>query len=196
MVDLGWSAARVSLVHRGWAADSRVLDSLGVRAIHAAIVESMGVDLEVADYLLMDLGLSVPGDRRARTRGHGEDRRRQPPMDVGPGPVGAMGVAGGGRIAAELIRGHFERVMEETRASVAYAEHRFMGLAVGGVVMVGGGAEIPGVVEMMRAELGVPVSPWSVGLAGVDEAREAGDPAVGPRLAVATGLCLRDGGVV
>ena len=188
VVDAAWSAARVSLVRCGGVVDSRLLEPLGLKTLHANVMEAVDTDAEAADYLLAQHGLVPIGDRRASPREGSIDRRALAPAAL------AGGVAGCVRIASEVVRNHFEKIAEETRASITYAEHRFTGLGVSGVVLVGGGAEVPGAAALLRGQLDPPVTPWGGSSPATDDSEGPPTGMLSPAFALASGLAMWEGG--
>jgi len=162
LIDLGWTAARVTALLGGTIVFERSNDDAGLRHLHQQVIDALGVEPEAAD-LLLRRGQAEPADEES------DDT--------------AAWRAALGEVAA-LAAGHFEAAAREIGAAVQYVGHRYPDAAVSGASVVGGGAAVPGAIDLIVRELGtesMDVGPAALGLLGA----AAGDAAA---LALAVGL--------
>jgi Tfp pilus assembly PilM family ATPase len=125
----------LSLLHQGAVVYGRVLADGGVAHLHAALARRLGLDGEVIDYLLGEVGLADDGNA-----GGDED-------------------GGGGSDAPDdaraLLAGYADGVARELQVSFSYATHQYPDAAVAKLLLVGGGAALPGLPARLSATLGV-----------------------------------------
>ena len=131
ILDVGWTAASLSLMHQGVVIYGRTLGDVGVCKLYQTLANRLGLEEDVIDYLLGETGLGDAGPASAA------DARR--------GPVDAAG----------LIAAHFEAAVQELKVSLTYAQHQYHETAVSRLLLVGGGACIPGVAAHLSKTLGV-----------------------------------------
>jgi Tfp pilus assembly PilM family ATPase len=166
MLDLGWSAARLSLVHgaegRGVIAYERELPEAGAARFVSEVERRTGLPADIIRAELFSRATLGPRERS-------EALRREASAS-----------------AADLAQG----LAEEAAVSLAYAAHRYPMLTSGGaiagarVVLAGAGAMLPHVAQALAEKIpGVEVSTMSPAQA----APGAGDD---PRLVGALGLAL------
>lgn len=121
-VDLGWHGARLVLLHGGTVIYERMLGGVGLASV-AQIIERDGrLEADLVRHLLCRVGLSTPPDDSPYTRLSGMLRN--------------------------ALEAHFTAVTQEVRLSLAYAANQYRGTKVGQrLLLVGGGAEVPGLAE-------------------------------------------------
>jgi Tfp pilus assembly PilM family ATPase len=142
IVDLGWSAATLSLMHRGVAIYGRTLGDSGICKLYHTLATRLGLEIEVIDYLLADSGIAG--------------------TDAGHAAQGAVASATTGirkakaaTDAAGLIAAHFEAAVHELQVSLTYAQHQYPDTPLSRLLVVGGGGCIRGVTEHLRRTLGI-----------------------------------------
>jgi Tfp pilus assembly PilM family ATPase len=131
ILDVGWTAAALSLMHQGVVIYGRTLGDGGISKLYQTLANRLGLEDDVIDYLLGETGL---GDA---------------------GPAGAAAARRGPVDAGGLIAAHFEAAVEELKVSLTYAQHQYHETAVSRLLLVGGGACIPGVAAHLSKTLGV-----------------------------------------
>jgi Tfp pilus assembly PilM family ATPase len=131
VLDWGWTGAALVLLHKGVVVYERRLPDSGLRPLHAALCQRLSVDAEVADHVLSSIGLRTA----------------------------APGVEAGEELVADaqtLITEHVHTIATELTASFSYTTHRYAA-PVGRLVLIGGGAAMPGLAEHLTPGLGIPV---------------------------------------
>lgn len=159
-LDVGWGATMLTLVHRGAVIYDRALHDAGLAELHATVGRRVGLDAECVDYLLAHAAEEVPlvpaGRALPATPVAGSaayDRR-----------AGALAVADDPEAvdlpdeARAVLAGHADEVAKELDVSFAYATHQYPDAAIGRLVLVGGGARLPGFARRLSAGLGVPAA--------------------------------------
>jgi Tfp pilus assembly PilM family ATPase len=131
ILDVGWTAASLSLMHQGVVIYGRTLGDGGVCKLYQTLANRLGLEEDVIDYLLGETGVGDAGPEGAA------DKRRAP-VD-----------------AAGLIAAHFEAAVQELQVSLTYAQHQYHETAVSRLLLVGGGAGIRGVAAHLSKALGV-----------------------------------------
>lgn len=126
VLDLGWRAARLVLMHQGTIVYERRLSEAGLAPLGQAIASELRVEPAIAEYLLTDVGLGRPAGETVENAG--EDL---PQLDE----------------AHRVIRDHFGPLCLEVQSSMAYLEHQYGETSRLGAALVGGGAMIPGLAE-------------------------------------------------
>ena len=109
ILDLGWSAASLSLIHCGAIIYGRVLADGGLGTLHHTLVRRLNLELDVVDYLLTEVGLSVrlPVGDDDQTDPNGEEA-----IDL---PEDARG----------LLAAHIDGLVRELLASFSYASRQY-----------------------------------------------------------------------
>lgn len=95
-------------------------------------------------------------------------------------------------VIRKLMRAHFDRLVEELRVPLAYANHQFPGEGVKRLLLIGGGAGVPGLAGYFEAKLGLEVkraAPSDLVDSPPEMAARAGNPA----LTCAVGLAQFEG---
>lgn len=160
ILDLGWTSARLVLLYGGAVVYERRL----ARGALEPLVASLGDDLEVGP---------EAGERLLRTRGL---QRSQSAGEPGP----QLGKLRAG------VAAYFTAMMEEMRIPLSYLANQYPDAALERLLLVGGGAQIPGLKDHLtsglqwQTEVALPTK-----LAGCPTSF---DEEFGPALAVAMGL--------
>lgn len=133
-LDINWSECTVALLHKGVVVYQRALMDGGLMRLRQRLVQDVGCAAEVADVLIGQLGGTTTQVQLAR-----ESNSRC--------------IAEANRVIAE----HLGFIMQEVRASCSYLGHRFADAAPRSLVVVGGGANIPGALEILGRGLDMEV---------------------------------------
>ena len=102
---------------------------------------------------------------------------------IGPGPDAAP--ASYDAASLEMVRkhmqAHFDKLLDELRVPLSYANHQFPGEGVKRLLLIGGGAGVPGLASYFEARLGLEVkraAPSDVVDSPPELAAKAGNPAL------------------
>jgi Tfp pilus assembly PilM family ATPase len=126
ILDFGWNAATLVLVHQGIVFYERKITEGGLCRLHRELCQRLNIDSTVADYVLEDVGLEQSADQTA------------PPE------------------ARDLLLGHLETLIAELLASFEYCSHQFGDAAPSQLLVIGGGAAVPGFVDLLAIQSGIP----------------------------------------
>lgn len=121
IVDLGWGAAEVALLYRDAIIYCRSLPDAGLSRLRESISRRLRVEDEMLDYILGEVGLPTS------------------PAEESGGNVPAE--------ARDIVAAHVDALVQELLASFSYATHQYPDASVTRVLLVGGGSQVPGVVE-------------------------------------------------
>jgi Tfp pilus assembly PilM family ATPase len=172
ILDLGWGPATLTIAHHGLITFSRQLPDGAVGPLHAGLCRQLGVEPDVADYLLAEVGLQA-GPASPDDRGEGGEAVELP--DEG----------------RRLIGGFVDVLAKELSLSCSYAANQYPDSGVARVLLVGGGAGTAGLADRLAAVLGVEVTPAAP--AGLVEC-EPGllSACASPGMTLALGLAMRE----
>ena len=131
ILDLGWSAARLFLLHRGIIIYERNIPSAGLNALHASFGNT-DTDPRVIDQIIIEK-LTTNNDQSSN------DRRNKHPQ------------------ALNAITSYLDFIIEEIHQSFSYATHRYRNTTSESLAITGGGATIPYVEQFMVENLKSPV---------------------------------------
>lgn len=179
IVDLGWSAATLSLMHEGVTVYGRTLGDSGIRKLYHTLATRLGLEIDVIDYLLADSGLA--GTEAVACA-----------IDA---PASAPRKTKVAADAAGLVAAHFEAAINELQVSIAYAQRQYPDTPLSRLLVVGGGGCIRGVTEHLRRALQMDIrsaAPADVASCAPDLSELCGSPS----LMAALGLALFDGTIV
>ena len=146
IVDLGWTAATLSLMHQGVVIYGRTLGDCGIFKLYQTLAGRLGMEIDVIDYLLADSGLD------------GTEAQAKAGDAAAPAVDEQLGVRRKAKAATDargLIAAHFEAAMQELRVSLSYAQHQYPDTPLSRLLVVGGGGCIRGVTEHLRSVLGI-----------------------------------------
>lgn len=171
LVDLGARSAELVLLYKGAVIYTRSLPDVGMDPLRDAIAARLKVERDVADFLLTRVGLA-----QAKTSNGDQAETESADTDVPPE-------------ARAMMAGHFDGIAQELAASFSYAVHQYRDAAVSRLLMVGGGAGIPGAAAYLTQATGIEA------FAASPAALCAFDPALAelcasPALTAALGLAL------
>ena len=147
ILDLGWTSARVLLLHQTVVVYERALNEFGLAGL------------------------------------------------VGPGPgaeaasrLWSEGLSGS---AAATVKTHFQRLAGELRIALSYLANQYSDAELAGLFLTGGGAELPGLTDLLGSILDVPVQ--AVRPSELDECSPTLASPCGPAFVDAVGLCRLEG---
>jgi len=130
VLDLGWSRGELIALHGETVIVQRPLPEAGVHSAHGALLRELDLDAELAEIITEQIGFD------------GEIEGAEP---------GAM------QIVRDALTAHAERTIAEVRSSLSYVSHRYPDARLSGVLLVGGGAAMPGLRGRIAAALPCPV---------------------------------------
>lgn len=128
LLDMGWAAARVVLLYRDAVVYERTLGETGIRPLFEAMSKKLALSAETIDSILGEVGIQSDAD--------GEKT----------GWESFRAVRG-------MISAHLASMLEEVRLSFSYATGQYRDAALERLILVGGGAAIPGVREYISSAL-------------------------------------------
>ncbi|CAN5702980.1 type IV pilus assembly protein PilM [soil metagenome] len=168
MVDIGWRAVRLFVVHQGVVSYQRSLAGYGMQRLYKALAEHLDVrgGDEVVDEVLRRVTFTdVAGNRESDLAAANPEARR-------------------------VLRSHFDSVAAEVLTSISYTSHQYPDAPVSRLVVCGGGASLNGVTEYLGGQLNIKAA-----VARAGDLLRVGDPSVADdaSLTLAIGLALNDG---
>jgi type IV pilus assembly protein PilM len=126
ILDFGWNAATLVLVHQGIVFYERKIVEGGLGRLHRELCQRLNIDVAVADYVLEDVGLEQSANQST------------PPE------------------ARDVLLAHLETLVSELLASFEYCGHQFGEAAPSQLLIIGGGAAVPGFVDLLSMQSGIP----------------------------------------
>lgn len=132
ILDIGWTSAKLILLHEGVIIYERTLAEGGTKHLAAAMTDRFALEDDTSDYLLREVGLDEQIDETSD----------------GGVPFGEL---------RGMIAGHIDALASALEAPFSYIVHQYREAAVDRLLLVGGGASIPGVVEYMAEYLNMKV---------------------------------------
>lgn len=151
ILGLGWDGVRVIVAHGPVIVYERALGGCAFRQVHDAVRAGLDDDEEAADYLLFEVGMNEEEE--------GPSKRLL-------------------NLVQNAIRDNATGVARELEASLAYAAQEY-GTTVDRLLLVGEGATIPGIADVLHAETQLPtmpIAPDRVGRAAATAALAASSP--------------------
>ena len=131
VLDVAWHSCQLLLIHQGVVVYERSLVESGIRRAGEALSKRLSLDGPALDVLLTEVGL-----------------------DGGKTDAEDAAVLG---VVRELLSKQFDEVVEELRAPFSYAVQQYPDSYVDQLLLVGGGAAIPGLDAYLRSALGIDV---------------------------------------
>lgn len=135
IVDLGWSRTDIALFVGDVLVYERSLDSAGLEHAHCEITRRLGIEDEVAAWLVEHGGMSAP------TGAHDADKERLLSE------------------AVELVEDYARSIAGEVTTSQAYGGRRFGNGLTPRVLLLGGAVRVPGLVELLDGAVQGGVTP-------------------------------------
>lgn len=134
VLELGWSSAQLLIMHGRVLVYERVMRELGIRQLHRQLHEQRNIDSELADYLMSAVGCAPTVAQHAgRDDGRGLEQTED---------------------ARSVFLAYADSIANELRVSMSYAQRRFEG-TLSRVLITGGGADAPGIVERIAQRASV-----------------------------------------
>ncbi len=167
IVDVGWRAVRLFVVHRGVVSYQRSLSGYGVERLHKELADQLDLrgKAPIVDEVLRRVSLNASGERV------GSERESDNPE------------------SRRALRSHFDAVAAEIITSLSYTSHQYPDAPVSRVVICGGGASIAGLAEYLQGQLKITTTIARAGeLLRISDGVIAADPS----LTLAIGLALND----
>ena len=159
VLDLEWNGTMLLLVFEGTVFYQRTMSEGAVRQLVQAITEGLALDEEAALLLLAEVGLAPRGPEHAS---HAE-------------------------AISPMISKYLDVMAHSLQSPLAYAAAQYPGSSVSGLLLVGHGAGIPGVADVLQQRLGMSVR--AVAPADVVQGQPSlGAKAQDPSLVAAIGL--------
>ncbi len=168
LVDLGWTQMRVTALLGGVIVFERGNDEGGTCHLHEQLSASLSITPEAADVLICRTGLE-PATLRDE--------------DEAPAWRAAVGEVHTG------IASHFEDIARDLGMAINYVGHRYPDTSVDQVILIGGGAALPGVADYIGSSLGAPARAAEAEALGIRQAQDD----QGCSLALAMGLARHSG---
>ncbi len=136
LLDMGWGAARLALVHSEVVVFERVLNGCGLGSLLNQVSKVLGLELAEADALLQNVGISTGLDAPEQ-----QDSR----------------ISAAASVLRPVISAFLDEVATELIASFEYAEHEFSDTDTHRIVLTGGGACVSGVAEYLNNSMSAEV---------------------------------------
>lgn len=128
IIDVGWTATTLSLIHGSTLIYTRGVEEAGLRKLYERAMPRMAVDEQRLDRLLA-------GTDEESTERRGIERELQAQLEQ-----------------------HSSILSRELMASLTYAGHRYPGVARGTLLLCGGGAELAGLAHRVSTTIGAPAA--------------------------------------
>lgn len=122
ILDVGWMSARLILLFRGQIVFERTLEESGVAPVHRMLSHRFSLESGDVDHLI----LAAAHDEALQTRLSGVLQEMQ-----------------------SMLTSQYEAMAQEVRVSLTYVTHRFAAPIAQRVLLVGGGASLPGLRESL-----------------------------------------------
>lgn len=133
VLDMGWGTSRLALVYRDAIVFERVFSGSGLSGLSEKVCSAMSIDVNEAGVLLERLGIA-DGQAEVST---GDARVSSVSQELRP-----------------YVEAWLDEIAEAVEASFGYTAHLYPDAAVGRLVLVGGGACVPGVASYLDGRVG------------------------------------------
>ncbi|KPK79722.1 MAG: hypothetical protein AMJ81_12920 [Phycisphaerae bacterium SM23_33] len=133
VVDMGWACARLFIMYRGVVVYERPLGETGGKYLSEGLNRQLGLDLEMTDSVLAEVGLGAEAKGREDSESFDDLRR--------------------------IIASHLDSMVQELRVSFSYALRQYGDAVTERLLLIGGGAAIPGVGGYLASALSLDVQP-------------------------------------
>jgi Tfp pilus assembly PilM family ATPase len=141
ILELGWSSASLVLLHDGVVVSERALGESGTAGLYDAFSTRLRLDPEMTDYLLGEVGLRESSTTAAPAT-----------ADAGAAPEARPAMPEAARAA---LSHYADGLVRELLVSFSYAARQYTEATVTRLLLVGGGAAVPGLAECLARELGL-----------------------------------------
>lgn len=128
ILDVGWTSVRLVLMYQGWVVFERVLEESGVEPVHRMLAHRFSLEAQAVDQLL-----------RRYADPHVEDHRFDTVVQDMQG----------------MLASQYEAIVQEVRVSLTYVTHQFGSTPAKRLLLVGGGAMLPGIADVLTQGLEV-----------------------------------------
>ena len=170
LLDIGWNGSLLVILHGGIVIYERMFTDSGISTLLAELESELKIDPGVADFVLTHAGV-LPMEN-ADTK------------DAISVPAELRAEVRG------VAAGHFEKMARDLLESVSYTKHQYPDATISRLLLLGGGAMIPGLSEQMQEIIGFEcrvVTPLSSASGSATVARECN-----AGLTIAAGLAQFD----
>lgn len=134
LLDIGWSGALLVMLHHGIVIYERLLNEGAIKNLIASVETELKISRPLAHHVLAQCGVSM-----------------KPTVEARGVPKVPLELQSEVRVAAEA---HFEVVSQELLESVSYTSHQYPDAPASRLLLMGGGAMIPGIAEHMAKRVG------------------------------------------
>jgi len=131
-LDIGWASAQLVLLREGVVIYERALGDAGIQPLSAALGKRLELDSDSLDLLLLEIGARSDSDAQSQQKQAFDDIRG-------------------------MVSSHLDRIAEELQAPFSYAVHRYPDARVERLLLLGGGASIPGAADHLASALNTEV---------------------------------------
>ena len=169
ILDIGWNLARLALLYQDAVVYERKLGKGGIGPLVSGIAEQCRLDAPVAERFVIESGLETGS---TETPASALSSRNITPQAV--------------QAARDAVIDYFNGMVDEMRIPLSYMANQYPDAAMERLIMVGGGARIPGLSDRLADELDVHI--LIAGPADLAECADDLDKEYGPALTVAIGL--------
>ncbi len=166
VLDLGWGAARLGLVHEGVVVFDRTFSGSGMGGLNDRVCEKLNIEPAEAVCLIQEVGITGVRD----TTEHKDERTQS----VAP-------------MLRPIFASYFKDIARDLEASFEYASHQYPDAEPHRLILVGGGGEIPGLDEYLNTLIDPEVVSMGASGWGMDE-DSTGTKTHGAMMAAARGL--------
>jgi Tfp pilus assembly PilM family ATPase len=130
ILDLGWRSASLVILHDQTIIYDRPLGEAGIEQLYKDLSQSLGIKFDVIDVVISQTACQNPLNETS------SDAHRE---------------------IARAIDGHFSTLLKDLELSFSYAANHYASSTVDRLLLIGGGASIPGLVESWTQHLGIKV---------------------------------------
>lgn len=130
ILDLGWRSASLIILHGETIIYDRPLGEAGIEQLYKDLSQSLGIGFDVIDVLIAEHGCTAPSEENA------SDTQRE---------------------ISQAINAHFATLLKDLELSFSYAANQYGGTGVNRLLLIGGGASIPGLAENWGSHLSTKV---------------------------------------
>ncbi len=130
VLNLGWTAAVLVVVHDGIVVYERTLTEHGMNRLHGRLIAKLDMDRDIADHVLNEIGL----------------RSDEPEAGEGSELL---------TVVQRYITNHIDRLIAELNTSLSYASQEYPDHELDRLLVHGDGALVPGLVERLGEPLGL-----------------------------------------
>jgi Tfp pilus assembly PilM family ATPase len=169
IIDIGWSATRLLIVHGSHVVFHRAVHDSGIDILRSQILQSFSCSNDVADHLLRDVG-------------HSAQSPHLPPAAQ--------------QQLHRLLDRTISSIAEELQLTQNYINHRYPQFTLNSLVLCGGGADIPGFADALSKITSMPtvtLTPACIAAPGAGDASSSASLLLTAAFAVALYAAEREG---